>query len=66
MVGTFKRYDIRQVNLMREQLDEWINTSSDVLNNEEAKDYPNEERIDSLNTRIDALQAAYDALGEIE
>lgn len=48
------------------QLDEWINQSNDTLCNEESRDYPNEERMDMLNNRIDQLQEAYDALQGIE
>lgn len=63
---TTRRYSITAVAAMMADLEAWIEQSSDTLNNEEAKDYPNEDRLDNLNTRIDALQAAYDALADIE
>lgn len=65
-MATTPRYSIIQIQRMMADLEAWIESSSDALNNEEAKDYPNEDRLDNLNTRIDALQAAYDALAEIE
>lgn len=63
---TTRRYSITAVAAMMTDLEAWIEQSSDTLNNEEAKDYPSEDRLDNLNTRIDALQAAYDALADIE
>lgn len=51
---------------MMAQIEDWITQSNDTLCNEESKDYPNEERMDILNNRIDSLQEAYDALQNIE
>ena len=63
---TARRYNIRSLSQMREELTEWLAQSQDTLDNEESKDSPNDERVDTLTTRVDALQAAVDALEEIE
>lgn len=60
------KYNIRSVQVVIQSLEEWVNQSSETLDNEEAKDYPNDERIDSLNNRIDLLMDAIGTLAEIE
>lgn len=65
-MATMVKYNIRSVQSMMAQLQEWIDSSQDTLNNEESKDYPNDDRVTMLTDRIDALQNAYDALEGIE
>ena len=60
------RYSIASVRVMRETLEARIEQSQGVLDREEGRDYPSEDRIDDLTTRIEALQGALDALEEIE
>lgn len=60
------RYTKPGLHKLVTQLATWINDSQDTLDNEESRDYPSNERIDSLTARIDALQAALDSLEEIE
>lgn len=62
---TARRYSEVLVEAMMRELQGWIEQSTDTLNNEESKDYPDDKRMDMLSARIDALQAAYDALEEI-
>mgnify|MGYP001573812012 CR=1 FL=1 len=61
-----KTYSITQINRVMRELEHWIDQSQETLDNEESRDYPNEERLDKLQKRIDGLQNAYDALEEIE
>lgn len=61
-----KRYSITQIQRVINELTEWRDASQETLDNEEAKDYPNDERIDKLSTRIDALTEAIEALEGIE
>ena len=63
---TIKRYSIIQVRRVTAELEAWIESSQDALDNAESMDSPNEDRIEALANRIDALQAALDALQEIE
>jgi hypothetical protein len=60
------RYSIVQVRQMMTTLESWIDSTEETLGNEEGKDYPNEDRLDSLQTRLDALNEAFSALEGIE
>ena len=60
------RYSTTAVNKLIEQLDGWINGSQDTLDTAESADYPNEDRIDKLTERINALTEAKSSLEEIE
>ena len=60
------RYSITSARIMMATLEAWLEQSGETLSNEESKDYPNDERIDALTTRMDALQAAVDALDWLE
>ena len=66
MMATGTRYNIASVRNMIAQLDDWLEQSEETLSNEELKDYPSEDRMERLNVRIEALEAASQALGEIE
>jgi hypothetical protein len=63
---TVKSYTIIQIRHMMAELEGYINQIEETLGNEEGKDYPRWDRMDALQTRLGALQAAYDALAEIE
>ncbi len=60
------KYNSRSLTNVMLLLEDWVTQSQDTLDNEESKDYPNDERIDSLTVRVDSLQAAVDVLNEIE
>ena len=59
-------YSITQVRRVMDELTAWIESTGDALDTAESADYPNDERIDKLQTRLDALEAALEALGDIE
>lgn len=59
---TIQRYNPATVQTIVNQLQQLIDVSQEAYDNEEAKDYPNDERMDSLDTRITGLQEALDAL----
>lgn len=61
-----KRYSIVQVRRMVAELDAWIESTQDALDNAEDAATPNEERIDKLQTRLDALTNAKEELEGIE
>lgn len=61
-----KRYSIIQIRRVIGELESWRDASQDALENAESADYPNEERIEKLAVRIDALETAIDALEGIE
>lgn len=63
---TTTRYSIVSVRKMITQLERWIDDTTEVIDNEESKNYPNESRIDKLNERLSALEEAKDALESIE
>lgn len=63
---TTTRYNIKSVQNMMLQIEAWIDQTEETLGNEESKDYPNDERLESLEERRSALQDAYDALRGIE
>lgn len=60
------RYNIRSVKVMMKQIQIWIDQSTRTLDNEAAREYPNDGRTDALETRIEALQTAVEALEGIE
>jgi len=64
--AVIKKYSITQINRVLEELRAWHESTEETLDNEENKDYPNEERVDMLQTRLDSLQEAIDALENIE
>ena len=66
MQAVIKKYSITQINRVLEELRAWHESTEETLDNEENKDYPNEERVDMLQTRLDSLQEAIDALENIE
>ena len=61
-----RRYNSLTVKNTIQTLAEMIESSQDTLDNEESRDYPNQEKIDTLNDRIDYLQQAMDALESID
>lgn len=60
------RYNSRSLANLVAQLQGWIEQSEETLSNEEGKDYPSEDRIETLNARIDSLTEAVDALEGID
>ena len=60
------RYNSRAVANMIATLQAWYEQTITTLNNEESRDYPDQERIEALETRLDAITGAIDALQEIE
>lgn len=60
------RYNRIALNKVVEQLEQWVEGTEEVRSNEEDKDYPNEDRLDELSTRIDAMESAVASLQEIE
>lgn len=60
------RYSITSVAKMIAQLEAWLDSSQKSIDNEEARDYPNDERLEELEARIEALESAKVALEEIE
>jgi hypothetical protein len=60
------KYNVTSVGIMETTISEWIAQSESTLDNEESKDYPSDDRVDSLTERIDALTEAMEALGSIE
>lgn len=60
------RYSITSVKKIIGQIEEWIESSQDTLDNAESADYPNEERIEKLTDRISNLEEAKETLAEIE
>ncbi len=77
MVTKNRRYSITAVRAMIDELQEWLDSSQETLDNAESADYPNDEFIwleppsdalciDKLQMRCDSLQEAIDALENIE
>lgn len=60
------RYTKVALDKMVEQLEQWVEATDIVRSNEEDKDYPSEDRMDELTTRIDAMESAVSSLQEIE
>lgn len=60
------RYSILGVRRIKAELGEWIEQSEASLDTTESADHPSETRIDMLNDRLASLQAALDALEELE
>ena len=65
-MATKTRYTITSVRVMISTLDDWIDQTTDSIDTEESKDYPSDDRLDTLNNRLDQLVAAKDALDDIE
>jgi hypothetical protein len=59
------RYNIRTVHNLLEIINEWIESSEESLDNEQQRDYPSNERLDSLQDRIDKLNIAKESLESI-
>jgi two-component sensor histidine kinase len=59
------RYNIRTVHNLLEIINEWIESAEESLDNEQQRDYPSNERLDSLQNRIDALNLAKESLESI-
>lgn len=62
-VGT--RYSITSARRMMTELDDWIEQTNESISNEEDRDYPNDARLEALQTRLEALEIALDALGDL-
>lgn len=60
------RYNKVSLTKMIDQLEQWVELTDEIRSSEEDKDYPNEERIGRLSTRIDAMESAVSSLQEIE
>jgi len=60
------RFNRIALNKIVEQLENWVETTEEIRSNEEDKNYPNEDRLDELSTRIDAMEAAVASLQEID
>jgi polyhydroxyalkanoate synthesis regulator protein len=51
-----------ELELIKSTLEDYLEQKQEVLDNEESKDYPNEDRLDKLNDQIEILQEAIDNL----
>jgi len=60
------RYSIVQIRQIREYLTDWIEQSQAAIDAECSRDYPDSDRFDALEIRIECLQGALDALEGIE
>ncbi len=60
------RYNRIALNKIVETLEGWIENTENVRYNEQDRDYPNEHRLDELDTRISAMESAVSFLQEIE
>ena len=60
------RYTILALRDMLRTLNAWVAATEGFIDTATAADYPNDERIDMLETRLDALQNAIDALGDLD
>ena len=49
---------------LKEKLEDYKDQKVEVLENEEEKDYPNEERIEKLGLQVDSLESAFEYLDE--
>jgi hypothetical protein len=65
-MSTVRKYNRASLDNIITELEAWIEQSEDTLGNEESRDYPNEDRLDMLQTRIDQLQQASEALQGID
>lgn len=66
MIQVTTRFNIRSLANMIAQLEAWIESSQESLDNEELREHPNNERVDSLTDRLDNLNSALDSLSQIE
>ena len=60
------QYSITQVHKVIEEIGDWVEQTEEAIDNEQARDYPNEERVEKLAYRQDALESAKSSLEEIE
>jgi len=60
------KYRTTQLTIIIEMLEDWIDSSQETLDNESDKDYPNQERVEKLEARLEALGQAIEALEGIE
>ncbi len=51
-----------ELDSIKSTLEDYLEQKQEVLDNEESKDYPNEDRLDKLNDQIEILQEAIDNL----
>ena len=66
MATITSRFNSSSLVNMVAQLEAWVESSQDALDNAENADYPNDERCYSLEQRIDRLNEAIDILYEIK
>ena len=59
------RYNVRSLQTVIDQLKGWMDQTEDTLGNAQDADYPNDERIESLENRLSSLEEARDALQAI-
>jgi len=60
--GVRKMWD--RLDIIRTQLEEWLENKQQTLNNEENKDNPNDERVEKLEEQNDILTDALQSLQE--
>ena len=60
------KYSVTQVRKLKVTLEDFIAQTEETIGNAESVDYPSEARLERLYDRRDELQAAFDALENIE
>jgi hypothetical protein len=54
-----------KLGLIKLDLESWLEQKIQVLNNEESKEYPNEERIEKISNQIEILENAVEQITEL-
>ena len=60
------KYSVTQVRKLKVTLEDFLVQTEETIGNAESVDYPNGARLERLYDRRDELQAAFDALENIE
>ena len=63
---TFTRYNVQSVHKICQQIERWIDQAENILDKESNKDYPNQEWIEMIESRLEYLNNALEALENLE